>query len=37
VFLTSLHCTFMLPTQRGCLNSRLGLLRSSVEEAQDLY
>ena len=23
VFLTSLHCTFMLHTQRGCLNSRL--------------
>jgi len=22
MFLTSLHCTFMLHTQRGCLNSR---------------
>jgi len=23
VFLTSLHCTFMLHTQRGCLNSKV--------------
>ena len=25
VFLTSLHCTFMLHTQRGCLNSTLNI------------
>ena len=25
MFLNSLHCTFMLNTQRGCLNSRLTL------------
>ena len=29
MFLTTLHCTFMLHTQRGCLNSRLYLYSPS--------
>ena len=33
VFLTTLHCIFMLHTQRGCLNSRLceGTIRDLQE------